>query len=141
MSGQLKIRTYTQLAPTFNMSKIAKISTVTRFINEQSDKTINRYTFAYTITIENIGKKTFTLISRHWLIRDSNNKVEEVFGEGVVGEQPVIKPGKSYTYTSGAVLETEMGTMQGSYELRMEDNEKSNVVIPEFLLSIPRTLH
>jgi len=119
----------------------AVISTVTGFVERQSDAKNKRFVFAYTITIENRSDEPFQLISRHWLIKDANNKVEEVFGEGVVGEQPTILPGDQYTYSSGAVLETEMGTMEGRYFMRGENGEEFELTIPQFVLTVPRTLH
>lgn len=119
----------------------AKISTVTNFVSEQSDKENNRFVFAYTITIENISNDPFQLISRHWVIQDANRKVEEVYGEGVVGQQPLIQPGESYTYSSGAVLETEIGTMEGRYFMLTDSSTEFEVQIPKFVLSVPRTIH
>jgi ApaG protein len=126
---------------TNDRNDVAAISAITGFVERQSDIENNRFVFAYTITIENISSIPFQLISRHWLILDANKKAEEVFGEGVVGEQPVIQPGDSFTYTSGAVLETEIGTMEGRYFLRDETGDEFSVVIPRFVLSVPRTLH
>lgn len=126
------------------MTQIANISVKTTFIEQQSDADSNRFVFSYTITIENISEETFQLISRYWLIQDANNKAEEVYGEGVIGKQPVIKPGESFVYTSGAVLETEMGTMQGKYfmhSVETEPKKEFEVIIDPFVLSIPRTLH
>jgi len=121
------------------------ISAQTSFIPQQSDSKSNRFVFAYTITITNGSNITIQLLSRHWLILDGNQKMEEVYGEGVIGQQPVIKPGESYSYTSGAVLETEIGTMEGRYFLISTDPKKGNnefeVTIPKFVLSVPRTLH
>lgn len=123
------------------MSSKAKISTVTNFVEQQSDSAKNRFVFAYTITIENISEYPFQLISRHWVIQDANRKIEEVYGEGVVGEQPLIHPGESYTYSSGAVLKTEMGTMEGRYFMLSNSSDQFEIQIPKFVLSIPRTLH
>ncbi len=120
------------------------ISADTQFVPQQSDASLNRFVFAYTITIANNAEQPYQLMSRHWVIQDSNMKLEEVYGEGVVGEQPVIEPGTSYSYTSGAVLETDMGTMEGRYFFKapQEDNaEEVGVAIPKFLLTIPRTVH
>jgi len=122
------------------MSK-AKVSAVTNFVSEQSDSKIRRFVFSYTITIENISTDPFQLISRHWIIQDANKKIEEVSGEGVVGQQPLIQPGERYTYSSGAVLETEMGTMEGRYIMLSKSNDEFDVQIPKFVLSVPRTLH
>ncbi len=123
------------------MNDIANISTKTGFIEQQSDLENGRFVFSYTITIENISEKPFQLLSRHWIIQDANRKVEEVYGEGVIGEQPLIVPGESYTYTSGTVLETEMGTMEGRYFMVGDANKQFEITIPKFVLSIPRTLH
>ena len=123
------------------MNDIADISTKTGFIEQQSDLKNHRFVFAYTITIKNVSDKPFQLLSRHWVIQDANQKIEEVYGEGVIGEQPLIIPGESYTYTSGTVLETEMGTMEGRYFMIGDANDEFEVLIPKFVLSIPRTLH
>lgn len=123
------------------MSEKATIKTVTGFVEQQSDVQNKRFVFAYTITIENISDQPFQLLSRHWVIQDANRKIEEVYGDGVVGEQPVIKPGQSYTYSSGAVLETEMGTMEGRYFMLSENEDEFEVAIPKFVLTVPRVLH
>ena len=119
----------------------AVVTTVTGFVEHQSDPENKRFVFTYTITIENTSEISYQLISRHWIIKDANCKIEEVLGEGVVGEQPIIKPGEKYTYSSGAVLDTEMGTMEGQYFMRDVNEEEFPVPIPKFVLSIPRTLH
>jgi ApaG protein len=119
----------------------ASIKAVTQYVKQQSDIKNKRYVFAYTITIENISDSSFQLLSRHWIIQDANHKVEEVIGEGVVGEQPVIKPGEQYTYSSGAVLETEMGTMEGKYFMVSENDDEFEVAIPRFTMSVPRVIH
>ena len=123
------------------MKEKATISTVSGFVEQQSNAADKRFVFSYTITIENISDTPFQLISRHWLIRDANHKVEEVYGEGVIGEQPVIKPGQKYTYSSGAVLETEMGTMEGRYFMLSVNKDEFEVAIPKFVLTVPRILH
>ncbi len=123
------------------MNDKVKVSTITDYIPQQSDENNKRFVFSYTITIENNSDTTFQLISRHWLIQDANLKIEEVYGEGVVGEQPVINPGESYTYSSGAVLETEIGTMEGRYFMQTKSNDEFEVKIPKFVLSVPRVLH
>ena len=117
------------------------VSVATRFLDEQSRPADNRYVFAYTITIRNLGETTAQLLSRHWVITDGNGKVQEVTGDGVVGEQPRMRPGEDYEYTSGAVLETSVGTMRGSYRMVAEDGTEFDAAIPQFTLSIPRTLH
>ena len=111
------------------------------YLAEQSDEEDSRYVFAYTITLTNTGDTTVQLISRHWIITDSDNQVQEVRGKGVVGEQPVLKPGQSFEYSSGTVLATQVGTMQGSYQMVAEDGTEFDAPIPMFVLSIPRVLH
>jgi len=113
----------------------------TRFVPDQSQPTDNRYVFAYTITLHNAGATGAQLLTRHWVITDANGKVDEVRGEGVVGEQPWMRPGESFEYTSGAVLETAVGTMQGTYSMIADDGTQFDAPIPAFVLSIPRTLH
>ena len=113
----------------------------TRFLDDQSAPEEDRYVFAYTIHILNRGKVPARLLGRHWVITDANGKVEEVVGEGVVGEQPWLRPGEGFEYTSGAVLETGSGTMQGSYEMLADDGTRFEADIAPFTLSIPRTLH
>src|SRR5436190_22726191 len=97
------------------------VSAQTRYLPEQSDEASGRYVFAYTITIRNVGNVTAQLISRHWLITDGEHRVQEVKGLGVVGQQPVLKPGESFEYTSGASLPTAVGTMRGTYQMVAED--------------------
>jgi ApaG protein len=113
----------------------------TRFIPDQSVPGENRYVFAYTITLHNDGMVPARLLTRHWVITDANGKIEEVNGEGVVGEQPWMRPGDDFEYTSGAVLETAVGTMHGSYQMVADDGTRFEAPIPAFTLSIPRTLH
>lgn len=113
----------------------------TRFVSDQSVPSENRYVFAYTIRMRNEGLLPARLLTRHWVITDANGKTEEVRGEGVVGETPWMRPGDDFEYTSGAVLETSVGTMQGSYEMVADDGTHFEAPIPAFLLSIPRTLH
>jgi len=118
-----------------------EISVATQFLDEQSDPDGERYVFAYTIRIRNLGRLPAQLLDRHWVITDGNGKVEEVRGEGVVGEQPRLEPGEAFTYTSGAVLETAVGTMQGSYHMSGDDGTEFDAPIPAFTLAVPRTLH
>jgi ApaG protein len=113
----------------------------TRFIPDQSVPGENRYVFAYTIKLHNDGMIPARLLTRHWVITDANGKIEEVHGEGVVGEQPWMRPGDDFEYTSGAVLETAVGTMHGSYQMVADDGTRFEAPIPAFTLSIPRTLH
>ena len=118
-----------------------RVQVATRFLDEQSQPTQNRFVFSYTVTIRNRGAVPAKLLSRHWIITDGNGKVQEVRGDGVVGEQPRVRPGEDYQYTSGAVLETAVGTMRGSYQMLSEDGTRFDAAIPEFTLSVPRTLH
>lgn len=114
----------------------------TRYIAEQSDPSDQRFVFAYTITLTNEGQTSAQLISRHWIITDANNEVQEVKGMGVIGQQPLLTPGESYTYTSGVILATDTGTMTGSYQMQTPDNGMAfDAQIPEFSLVIPQKLH
>jgi len=117
------------------------VSAVARHLPEQSDEAAGRYAFAYTITIRNSGSVTAQLVSRHWIITDAQGRVQEVRGQGVVGEQPVLRPGERFEYTSGAAIETPVGTMRGSYQMAAEDGTRFDAPIPEFTLSVPRVLH
>jgi ApaG protein len=118
-----------------------EIEITTRFLDEQSRPGEDRYVFAYTIGIRNTGKIAARLLDRHWIITDANGRVEEVRGDGVVGEQPWLRPGERFEYTSGAVLETSVGTMQGSYGMLADDGTRFEAPIPAFTLAVPRTLH
>ena len=111
------------------------------FIPEQSNVEEARFVFAYTITITNSGTVAARLISRHWIITDSDNHVQEVRGTGVVGEQPLLQPQESFEYTSGTAIATPVGTMRGSYQMQTEDGTSFDAPIPEFTLSMPRVLH
>lgn len=108
---------------------------------EQSDEAADRFVFSYTVSITNLGRVAARLISRHWVVTDAYNHVQEVRGQGVVGEQPLLQPNQSFEYTSGTVLATQVGTMRGSYLMHAEDGSDFNVEIPEFVLSVPRVLH
>ena len=119
----------------------ASVSTQTQYLPDQSDDAANRYVFAYTISIRNTGNVTAQLISRHWIITDGRNQVQEVRGLGVVGAQPLLKPGESFEYTSGTAIATPVGTMRGSYQMVAEDGTQFDAPIPEFTLSVPRVLH
>lgn len=118
-----------------------EIRPIPHFIAEQSDPEAGNYVFAYTVTIRNTGEATAQLVSRHWIITDGNNSVQEVRGQGVVGQQPVLKPGDAYEYTSGCALPTPIGTMKGTYQLVGEDGTRFNAEIPEFVLAMPGHLH
>ncbi|MBO67852.1 MAG: Co2+/Mg2+ efflux protein ApaG [Acidiferrobacteraceae bacterium] len=117
------------------------VSVETTYVAEHSEPEEDRFVFAYTITLVNRGSVSAQLLSRHWIITDSDSQVEEVRGEGVVGEQPVLKPGEGFRYQSGAVIETPVGTMHGTYQMVAEDGHEFNATIPQFVLSAPRTLH
>jgi len=117
------------------------IKVKTNYIDGQSEPDERRYVFSYTITITNDGAVPAKLLTRHWVITDGNEKVQEVRGVGVVGEQPHLSPGSSFEYTSGAVLETPFGTMQGSYQMLADDGTTFDAEIPAFLLTTPRQLH
>ncbi len=117
------------------------IDVATRYLDEQSEPEQDRYVFAYTIQIRNRGTVAARLLSRRWLITVANGKVQEVRGEGVVGEQPWLRPGEGFQYTSGAVLETGLGTMEGSYAMLADDGTDFEAPIPPFTLTVPRTLH
>lgn len=123
-----------------SLNKIQIVAQV-KHLAEQSDEADNRFVFSYTITLTNNGESTVQLLSRHWVITDSNNQVQEVRGQGVVGEQPILKPGQSFGYTSGTVISTPVGTMTGSYQMVAEDGTKFDAPIPQFVLSVPRVLH
>jgi ApaG protein len=118
-----------------------QVSAQSFYIPSQSTPELNRYVFVYTITIQNQGSIPAKLLTRHWIITDSNGKVEEVRGEGVVGEQPYLRPGESFQYTSGAIIETPVGRMRGSYQMLADDGVNFAAEIPTFTLAIPRTLH
>ena len=111
------------------------------YLADQSDPTKNQYVFAYTITLTNTGNVAAQLISRHWYITDGDHRVQEVKGLGVVGQQPVLKPGETFEYTSGASIPTPVGTMRGAYQMVGEDGRTFEATIPSFTLSVPRTLH
>ena len=113
------------------------IDVATRFLDEQSAPDENRYAFAYTIRIRNVGGQPARLMTRHWIITDANGKVQEVRGDGVVGEQPHLKPGQGFRYSSGAMIETPVGAMQGSYQMVADDGERFDAPIAPFRLAMP----
>ncbi|MCK9468349.1 MAG: Co2+/Mg2+ efflux protein ApaG [Porticoccaceae bacterium] len=117
------------------------ISVQTRYLKEQSHPAQPLYAFAYHITIHNQGKETVTLLTRHWIITDSDGKRQEVQGEGVVGQQPTLAPGESFDYSSGATLKTPVGTMEGSYGMVTLDGTAFNAAIPPFLLAVPGSIN
>ncbi len=118
-----------------------RVQVESHYLPSQSDPEAGRYAFAYTVTITNRGEVPARLLSRHWIITDAHNRVQEVRGEGVVGEKPYLRPGESFRYTSGAIIETPVGTMEGSYRMRADDGHLFDAPIPPFLLSVPRALH
>jgi ApaG protein len=117
------------------------VSAATQYLPEQSDEATGRYVFAYTITLRNTGSLAAQLISRHWIITDAQGLVQEVRGLGVVGAQPLLQPGETFEYTSGASIATAVGTMRGSYQMLAEDGARFEAPIAEFTLSVPRVLH
>ena len=117
------------------------ITAKVNYLAEQSSESDNRFVFAYTITLTNTGTTAVRLISRHWIITDAHLDVQEVRGQGVVGEQPILKPKQSFEYTSGTILATQVGTMSGSYQMVADDGTEFDIPIPKFVLSVPRVLH
>ena len=117
------------------------VSVRTQFIPEQSDREAGPFVFAYFITIKNTGEMPAQLISRHWIIHDAHGNAHEVKGLGVVGNQPVLKPGEEFQYQSGTPLPTPVGTMRGTYQMVAEDGTRFDAAVPEFILSMPRVLH
>jgi ApaG protein len=118
-----------------------KISVRSDYLPEQSHAQQNRYAFAYTVIIENQGTEPVQLLDRHWIITDTDGKIQEVRGEGVVGEKPFLNPGQSFRYTSGTLLDTPVGSMHGSYGMVAGDGTRFNAEIPPFSLATPRSLH
>jgi ApaG protein len=117
------------------------VNAATQYLPDQSDEAAGRYVFAYTITLRNAGTVAAQLISRHWIITDAQGLVQEVRGLGVVGAQPLLQPGESFEYTSGASIATPVGVMRGSYQMLAQDGTRFEAPIPEFTLSVPRVLH
>ena len=118
-----------------------RVDVATSYVEDQSNPTEGRFVFAYTITIRNEGQIAARLMTRHWIITDANGKVQEVQGEGVVGEQPHLKPGQGFRYSSGAILETPVGVMQGSYRMVADGGEVFDAPIAPFTLAMPGMLH
>lgn len=118
-----------------------RVDVTTNYVEDQSNPGEGRYVFSYTITIRNEGPQAARLLGRHWLITDANGKVQEVVGEGVVGEQPHLQPGQGFRYSSGAILETPVGTMQGRYRMLADDGEQFDAPIAPFRLAMPGVLH
>lgn len=124
-------------APHYQIS----VSAQSTYVRDQSQPDHQRYVFAYTITIQNTGRNAARLLDRHWIITDANGRVQEVWGEGVVGEQPLQGPGGSFRFTSGTILETPVGSMHGSYGMIAEDGTRFDAQIPPFSLEMPMRLH
>jgi len=118
-----------------------EVEVQTHYIPDESDPIHNRFVFAYTITISNNGQLPARLLTRHWVITNADGKVEEVKGDGVVGEQPHLNPGEQFRYTSGTILETPVGSMKGTYHMIADDGVEFEADIPTFTLSKPNTLH
>ncbi|MCS5707481.1 Co2+/Mg2+ efflux protein ApaG [Candidatus Berkiella cookevillensis] len=122
-------------------SHIIQVTALAEFLSEHSDASQARFAFSYTITISNRGNVPARLLTRHWIITDANGKVQEVHGKGVIGEQPLIQPGRFFRYTSGTLLSTPVGTMQGSYEMITEDGVTFDAIIQPFRLAMPELVH
>jgi ApaG protein len=118
-----------------------RVQVSTAYVPEQSDVELGRFVFSYTITILNEGARPAQLVSRHWIIADSDGREQEVRGEGVVGEQPLLRPGEGFRYTSGAVLETPVGSMRGSYQMVDEQGRRFDAAIAPFTLAVPGALN
>nr|WP_288454687.1 Co2+/Mg2+ efflux protein ApaG [uncultured Pseudomonas sp.] len=117
------------------------VNIVTRYLPEQSQPEQNRFAFAYDVTIHNAGELPAKLLTRHWIITDGNGQVQEVRGAGVIGEQPLIAPGESHRYSSGTLMATKVGTMQGSYQMLADDGQRFDAPIAPFRLAMPGALH
>ncbi len=117
------------------------VNIVTRYLPEQSQPEQNRFAFAYAVTIHNAGELPDKLLTRHWIITDGNGQVQEVRGAGVIGEQPLIAPGESHRYSSGTLMATKVGTMQGSYQMVADDGQRFDAPIAPFRLAVPGALH
>lgn len=118
-----------------------RVSVEPAFLESESDASQDRFVFSYTVEIHNSGSVPAQLLTRHWLITDTNGKVQEVQGEGVIGQQPRLEPGETYRYRSFAMLETAVGTMEGSYQMQADDGTRFDAPIDRFTLSVPRVLH
>ncbi|RVU85529.1 Co2+/Mg2+ efflux protein ApaG [Leucothrix sargassi] len=118
-----------------------RVSVKTEYLPSESDEDNSKYVFAYTITVENHGTESAKLLSRHWVITDAESRVQEVKGKGVIGEQPHLREGESFSYTSGTMIETQVGSMQGSYQMVADDGHTFDAIIEPFTLAIPGILH
>jgi len=118
-----------------------EVKVLPAYIAGQSDPTNNHYVFSYTVTIKNNGSAPAKLLTRHWVITDGDGQTQEVKGDGVIGEQPHLKPGEGFQYTSGTFMNTPFGTMHGSYQMVSDQGEKFDATIPSFQLTVPNALH
>jgi ApaG protein len=118
-----------------------QVDVETAYLEEQSEPAEHRFVFAYTVTLRNAGQVPAKLLTRHWIITDANGRIQEVRGEGVVGEQPHLQPGQGFRYSSGAVLETPVGSMHGSYQMLGDDGQHFDAPIAAFRLAKPGLLH
>jgi ApaG protein len=145
MIGVIAVRISSAWGYNIRMSEENKyrimVSAKAFYVEDQSDPDKNHYVFGYTIKVTNTGEVAAQLVSRHWLITDSNHRIEEVRGLGVIGQQPTLQPGESFEYTSGCPLATPVGTMRGEYQMVATDGTQFEASIPEFTLSVPRVLH
>jgi ApaG protein len=117
------------------------VSVISQYLTEQSQTEQSRFAFSYTVCISNNGLLPAKLVSRHWLITDGDGRVQEVRGPGVIGQQPVIAPGQQHTYSSGTVMTTQVGTMQGSFQMIADDGKRFDALIAPFRLAVPGALH
>ena len=118
-----------------------QVNVGTQYIEAESNPDANRFVFAYTIKIENKGEIAAKLLSRHWIITDANNRIQEVKGKGVIGEQPYLRPGEYFEYTSGTMMETPVGSMQGTYQMVADDKHHFDAIIEPFSLALPKMLN
>ena len=118
-----------------------RVNVKTEYLPSESDEDHNRFVFAYSITVENHGSEAAKLLSRHWVITDAESRIQEVKGKGVIGEQPHLKEGESFSYTSGTMIETQVGSMQGSYQMIADDGHTFDAIVAPFTLAIPGILH
>jgi ApaG protein len=131
-------RTRTDEAPIYEaVTRDVTVRVITNFLPDQSNPDRGRYVWAYMVEIENRGSETIQLVSRHWIITDALNRTEEVTGPGVVGEQPEMKPGEAYRYTSACPLATPSGVMRGAYRMVTRDGDSFDALVPEFSLDLP----
>ncbi len=137
LRDSVQMRDMMEQAPDYRI----EVAVQSVYIDHESEPDANKYVFAYTVTIRNVGTVPAQLLTRHWTITDADGKVQEVRGEGVVGEQPRLAPGEDFQYTSAALIETPVGTMGGSYQMMADDGVSFDAEIPLFRLSIPNILH